>query len=54
MSRLNPDLPPPELRLNELVDRVWRFSLGGILALRSPATGLAPPAAKPGLSGLGV
>jgi len=39
MSRLNPDLPPPELRLNELVDRVWRFSLGGILALRSPATG---------------
>jgi TetR/AcrR family transcriptional regulator, regulator of cefoperazone and chloramphenicol sensitivity len=33
ISRLNPDQPPLEDRVDELVERVWRFSLGGILAL---------------------
>jgi AcrR family transcriptional regulator len=34
ISRLNPDQQPLEDRVDELVERVWRFSLGGILALR--------------------
>ena len=34
ISRLNPDQPPPGKRIKELVERVWRFSLAGILALR--------------------
>ncbi len=38
ISRLNPDQPPPGQRLDELVERVWRFSLGGILALRPSPT----------------
>ncbi len=34
ISRLNPDQQAPEERVGELVERLWHFSLGGILALR--------------------
>jgi AcrR family transcriptional regulator len=44
ISRLNPDQPPPGQRIDELVERVWRFSLGGILALRPLVTTAAVPA----------
>jgi AcrR family transcriptional regulator len=30
ISRLHPDRPPVPQRLDDLVDHVWRFSLGGI------------------------
>ncbi len=46
ISRLNPDQQPPEERVDELVERVWHFSLGGILALRPLASGA--DAASPG------
>lgn len=39
ISRLNPDQQPLEERVGELVERVWRFSLGGILALGPLARG---------------
>jgi AcrR family transcriptional regulator len=39
ISRLNPDHQPLEERIEELVERMWRFSLGGILALGPLARG---------------
>jgi len=39
ISRLNPGQQPPEERVDELVERVWCFSLGGIQALQSLAKG---------------
>lgn len=44
ISRLNPDQPPPGQRLDEVVERVWQFSLGGILALRPRVATAATPA----------
>lgn len=35
LSRLNPEYPPSEERLDELAHHIWQFSLGGIEALRS-------------------
>ena len=46
ISRLNPDHQPLEERIEELVERMWRFSLGGILALGPLARGEG--AADPG------
>lgn len=37
ISRLHPDRPPVEERIDELVDHVWRFSVGGIRALLAQA-----------------
>ncbi|MEA3277318.1 MAG: CerR family C-terminal domain-containing protein [Pseudomonadota bacterium] len=35
ISRLHPDRPPVQERIDELVDHVWHFSLGGIKQVRS-------------------
>jgi AcrR family transcriptional regulator len=37
ISRLHPNRPPVEQRLEDLVDHVWRFSLGGISRRRTSA-----------------
>ena len=38
-QRLFPDLPPPEQRIDRLVDHIWHFSLGGVERVRSRTTG---------------
>jgi AcrR family transcriptional regulator len=39
VSRLHPNRPPVEARIDELVDHVWRFSIGGIESARAPGEG---------------
>jgi TetR/AcrR family transcriptional regulator, regulator of cefoperazone and chloramphenicol sensitivity len=52
ISRLNPDQQPLEERIAELVDRMWRFSLAGILSLaplagHEPANRMIPNTPRP-------